>query len=119
MRAIARRLYHVDRQYSDAPAVRARTHLAEAGLADLVDAMSGGRSRRPLKDAAGLKSCLSFPRTLLYQVAINVKPLPALMNETTALVLANRGGIADSRTRDELHFGRCNACNARINNIQT
>src|SRR5258708_36294083 len=59
-----------------------------------------------------------FERTLLHQVAIDVEPPPALENETTALVLANGGGIADTRTRDELDFGRSNACNARLKDIQ-
>ena len=65
-----------------------------------------------------LRSRLSLPRTLLHQVAIDVKPPLALANETTALVLANGGGIADTRTRDELHLGRSTARNARTNNIQ-
>jgi hypothetical protein len=65
-----------------------------------------------------LTSRPSFPRTLLHQVAVNVEPSLALANETTALVLANGGGIADTRARDKLHFGRSAACNARINNIQ-
>ena len=55
---------------------------------------------------------------LLHQVAIYVEPPSALANETATLVLANGGGIADTRTRDELHFGSSSACNARINNIQ-
>jgi hypothetical protein len=42
------------------------------------------------------RSRMSFPRTLLHQVAIYVEPPSALANETAALVLANGGGIADT-----------------------
>ena len=54
----------------------------------------------------------------LHQVPIDVEPPPALENETTALVLANGGGIADTRTRDELDFGGSSACSGRLDNIQ-
>jgi hypothetical protein len=52
------------------------------------------------------------------QLAIDVEPPLALPNETTALVLANGGGIADARTRDELYLGRSSAGKARINHTQ-
>jgi hypothetical protein len=61
---------------------------------------------------------IPLPFTLLHHVAIDVEPPSALANEATAFVLAQGGGIADTRTRDELDFGRSSACNARINDIQ-
>ena len=49
-----------------------------------------------------------------HPVAIHIEPSPTLANEATALMLANGGSIADTRTGDELHFGRITACNTRI-----
>jgi hypothetical protein len=53
---------------------------------------------------------------LRHHVAIDIEPSPTFANETTALMLANGSSIADTRTGDELHFGRIIACNTRIDN---
>ena len=56
---------------------------------------------------------------LLRQLPIDVKPPPAFANETAALVQANGGGIAGTRTRDELNLGRSVACDTRLDDAQT
>lgn len=58
----------------------------------------------------------TLARTLRHHVAIDIEPPPTLANETTTLMLAYGGSIADARTGDELHFGRVFACHTRIDN---
>lgn len=70
-------------------------------------------ARGPLKRIA-----VAFGRisALRHHVAIDIEPSSTFANETTALMLANGSSIADTRTGDELHFGRIIACNTRVDN---
>ena len=55
-------------------------------------------------------------QALRHHIAIDIEPSLILANKTAALMLANGGSIADTRTGDELHFGGIIACITRIDN---
>ena len=60
----------------------------------------------------------SGPSPAIHKLPGNIPPTSVLTNEATALVVADGGGVADTRTRNELNLRGIISGDARVNDAQ-